>query len=305
MLIDKMVMMNSKRRKTNLSMAWIDYKKAFDTIPHSWLIECLEIYGAEENTIRFLKNTMPNWKITLTSSGTRLAEVSIRRGIFQGDSLSPQLFIVAMIPMTRVLERMEVGYQLKKGGSRINHLMFMDDINLFRRGTKELDTLVQTVRIVSGDIRMEFGIEKCAFVNVQRRKVTTTEGIQLPGGNNIINIDETGYKYLGIIEGEEIKHQEMKKIKKKYKKRLKAILKSNLNSGNTVKARNSWAVPVIRYRAGRVDWKNSELCNMDRKTRKLLNMYQALHLRSNVDRQYLPCSEGGKGLLSLEEYVMC
>ena len=52
-------------------MAWIDYKKVFDMIPHSWLIECLEIYGAEENTIKFLKNTMPNWKTILTSSGTR------------------------------------------------------------------------------------------------------------------------------------------------------------------------------------------------------------------------------------------
>ena len=37
---------------------------------------------------------------------------------------------VAMIPMTRVLERMEGGYQLKKGGSRIDRLMFMDDIKL-------------------------------------------------------------------------------------------------------------------------------------------------------------------------------
>ena len=191
LLIDKMVMMNSKSRKTNLSMVWIDYKKAFDMIPHSWLIECLGIYGAEENTIRFLKNTMPKRKTVLTSSGTRLAEVNIRRGIFQGDSLSPLLFIVAMIPMTRVLERMEIRYQLKKGGSRINHLMFMDDIKLFGKGTKEIDTLVQTVRIVSGDIRMEFGIEKCALVNIQRGKVTRTEGIQLPDGNNIKDIDET------------------------------------------------------------------------------------------------------------------
>ena len=166
-------------------MAWIDYKKTFDMIPHSWLIECQEIYGAEKNTIRFLKITMPNWKTILTSSGTRLAEVNIRRGIYQGDSLSPLLFIVAMIPMTRVLERMEVGYQLKKGGSRINHLMFMDDIKLFGRGTKEIGTLVQTVSIVSGDIRMEFGPEKCVHVNIQRGKVSRTEGIKLPDGNNI------------------------------------------------------------------------------------------------------------------------
>ena len=107
-----MVMMNSKRRKTNLSMAWIDYKKTFDMIPHSWLIGCPEIYSAKENSIRFLKNTMPSWKTIITSSVTRLAEVKISRGIFKGDSLTPLLFIVAMIPMTRVLERMEVGYQL-------------------------------------------------------------------------------------------------------------------------------------------------------------------------------------------------
>ena len=42
---------------------------------------------------------------------------------------------------------------------------------------------------------------------------------------------------------------------------------------------------------------------MDRKTRKVLNMYQVLHPRSNVNRFYLPRSEGGKGLLSLEECV--
>ena len=67
----------------------------------------------------------------VSDSGPRLAQVNIIRGIFQGDSLSPLLFIAAMIPMTRVLERMEVGYQLKKGGSGINHPIFMDGIKLF------------------------------------------------------------------------------------------------------------------------------------------------------------------------------
>ena len=93
------------------------------------------------------------------------------------------------------------------------------------------------------------------------------------------------------------------KIKKEYIRRLKAILKSILNSGNTVKAINTWPVPVIRYSAGIVDWKNPELRKIDRKTRKILYMYQALHPRSNVDRLYLPHSEGGKDLLSLEECV--
>ena len=41
-------------------MAWTNYKNAFKIIPHSWPIECLKIYGAEENTIRFFRNAMPN-----------------------------------------------------------------------------------------------------------------------------------------------------------------------------------------------------------------------------------------------------
>ena len=105
---------------------------------------------------------------------------------------------------------------------------------------------------------MEFGIEKCAHVNIQRGKVTRTEGIQLPDGNNIKDIDETGYEYFGIIERKEIKCQDMKeKIKKEYITILKAVLNSKLSSGNTVKAINTWVVPVIRYSAGIVDWRNS------------------------------------------------
>ena len=45
--------------------------------------------------------------------------------------------------------------------------MFMDEIKLLGKGTTEIDTLVQTVRIVSGDIRMEFGVEIRALVNIQ------------------------------------------------------------------------------------------------------------------------------------------
>ena len=57
-------------------------------------------------------------------------------------------------------------------------------------------------------------------------------------------------------------------MKEKIIQRVKAILKSKFNSGNTVKAIHTWAVPVIKYSTGIVDWKNSELCNMDRKPEK-------------------------------------
>ena len=304
LLVDKMIMKNCRRRKTNLSMAWIDYKKAFDMVPHSWIIECLKIYGAAENIITLLSNTMNHWKTNLTASGTKLAEVNIRRGIFQGDSLSPLLFIVSMIPMTMILRNTGKGYQLEKQGIVINHLMFMDDIKIYGKNTKEIDSLVQTIRIITEDMRMEFGIDKCAVVNINKGKIIQTEGIKLPDNKTIKDIGISSYKYLGILESDTIKNQEMKiDIRKEYFSRVKAILKSKLNSGHIVKAMNTWAVPVVRYSGGIVEWTKEELENIDRKTRKLMTINKALHPRACVARLYIPREIGGKGMQSVEDCI--
>ena len=42
---------------------------------------------------------------------------------------------------------------------------------------------------------------------------------------------------------------------------------------------------------------------MDRKTRKLFTIYGALHPKSDVGRSYIPRKEGGRGLISIEDYV--
>ena len=54
LLIDQLMLGDWKRRNINLAIAWVDYRKAYDTIPHSWIIECLEIFGIEENVKEFL-----------------------------------------------------------------------------------------------------------------------------------------------------------------------------------------------------------------------------------------------------------
>ena len=68
-LLDKVVFRDCKRRRTNLAMAWIDYGKAYDMIPHSWISECLEVFGVAENTKNFLINSINKWKLELTPNG--------------------------------------------------------------------------------------------------------------------------------------------------------------------------------------------------------------------------------------------
>ena len=55
LLIDKAILRDCRKRKTNLAMAWIDYRKAYDFVPHSWILECLNMFGIAENIKTLLK----------------------------------------------------------------------------------------------------------------------------------------------------------------------------------------------------------------------------------------------------------
>ena len=100
-----MVLRDCKKRHTNLPMAWIDYKKTYEMVLHSWISECLEIFDIANIVQYFLNNSMKSWKFELNASGETFGDVDIRRGILQGDSLSPLMFFFLYGPIDTVVEK--------------------------------------------------------------------------------------------------------------------------------------------------------------------------------------------------------
>ena len=283
--IDRAVIKEDKSRNKDLVMAWIDYKKAYDMVPHSWIIECLDFFGVAENIKSLFVNSKEKWKVILCSRNSELGEVEIKRGIFQGDSLSPLVFVLALIPLSLILRKAKAAYEFSESKEKINHLLLMDDLKLYSRSEKGLDSLVQTVHVFSEDIGMEFGIEKCVMLVMEKGKIVKLVGIELPDGKVIKSLQEgESYKYLGILEADKFLEERMKlNVSKEYIRRLRKVLKSKLNGGNLVHGVNTWAVSLLRYSAAFFSWRKSELQAIDRKTRKLFTMYGALHLKSDVD----------------------
>ena len=81
------------------------------------------------------------------------------------------------------------------------------------------------------------------------------------------------------------------------------MAKSRLYARSLISAINVWAVSVVRYTAGILDWKEKELQALDVKTRKILTRNGVFHMRSSVDRLYMKRQIGGRGLISIEECV--
>ena len=147
----------------------------------------------------------------LCSGNSELGEVEIKRGIFQGDSLSPLVFVLALIPLSLILRKANAAYEFSESKEKINHLLFMDDLKLYSRSEKGLNSLVQTVCVFSEDIDMEFGVEKCPMLVMEKKKIPKSFGIELPDGKVIKSLQkDESYKYLGILEVYKFLERKMK-----------------------------------------------------------------------------------------------
>ena len=112
-------------------MAYVDHKEASVIIPHSRILKSLQLIGAADNIMNTLEKSMTKWKVKLNAGDKVLGDVDLKRGIFQGDSLSPLLFVICLIPMTLILRKMKARYRLGKSHAKLNHLLNMDNLKLF------------------------------------------------------------------------------------------------------------------------------------------------------------------------------
>ena len=85
-------------------MAWIVYGKAFDSVPHGWILKDLEIFKLSPTIINFLQHNMRLWntslRLTHENGMTNTENLRIKCGIFQGDSLSPLLFCISSFTLS-------------------------------------------------------------------------------------------------------------------------------------------------------------------------------------------------------------
>ena len=304
LLVDKMVLENCHTRHSNLSTAWIDYKKAFDSVPHSWILKALEIFKISPVIINFISQSMTKWETELhlnhTGGALKSSPIKINCGIFQGDSLSPLLFCLALIPLSHMLNNTGYGYDVLDGN--INHLFYMDDLKLYGKDDSQIEGLLRTVKTFSDDIGMEFGLDKCAKATFKKGKLVQTSSIDLDIQTKIQELEPgEAYKYLGVNEGEGIQHSKMKeKIRKECYRRVRLVLKTELNAANRIDAINSLAIPVVTYSFNIINWQMQEIRRMDSKIRKLMTIHRMHHPKADVDRIYIPRNNGGRGLLQLE-----
>ncbi|XP_044755067.1 uncharacterized protein LOC123314020 [Coccinella septempunctata] len=301
--VDHLITKQARKKSRNISVAWIDYKKAFDSIPHSWLLKVLKLYGVSKNIVILLEHLMTTWRTNLIIGSDTTPEIRISTGIFQGDKLSTLWFCLALNPLSKLLNNNRYGYLVDtRSNVKINHQLYIDDLKLYAANEEQLRSLLRIVISYTKDIRMEMGLDKCAIIHVKRGKLAQGGEIFVENDLAIQELSQgETYKYLGIQQALEIRTSHQKEaFKNKFFDRVRKILRSKLNSKAMFTALNTWALPSLAYSFGVLSWSSTDLKAIDTKVRVLLTKYGIHHPHASVNRLYVPRHQGGRGLQNVE-----
>ena len=173
LLINKMVYEEVKTNRRNLATAWLDYKKAFDSVSHTWLIKSLELAKIPTKIIDAIKRLMNKWRTKVYLYGEKVeletGFIEYLRRILQGDTLSLILFVLTVNPLSYLLHKEEEDLLgSNEEWQNLTHLFFVDDLKLYASTVTKLRRLLGIVTQFSNDVAMQFGVTKCAFQLITR-----------------------------------------------------------------------------------------------------------------------------------------
>ena len=164
---------------------------------------------------------MSNWKTTMTLSyndGCIITDqIKIQRGVFQGDSFSPLLSCLAQLCLYHQ-SWLHLGMVTRSKTQVLQSAICfcMDDLKLYSKNEQEQVGELKIVKQFHDDIRIEFGLEKCAIASFKKGRLTSTGNIVIDKDTEIQELDQEGVnRYLGVVESDGIQHSKMKeKIRK-------------------------------------------------------------------------------------------
>ena len=295
LLIDDMILKDAHDNKKNLSCAWIDVRKAYDSLSHSWLKRILEVHRIPTKLKVVISSIISQWNTVLiipTKEGIiRTDPIKITNGVLQGDTICPTLYTLSKNPISWHIRRYD-GYILSKPvNNKITHSLFIDDLKCYAKSKDKLKNMLLDIKGKMGNAGLEWNMKKCKVMHMKRGKLVMLDGDIRLYDNTIIEClkDSESYKFLGVPESDTHKVSDIiSHLKLKVQQRCNIIWSSPLSDYYKVMATNMFAISAVQYYMWSERIRITDLREMDTIIRKILNSYSAKYSLQLNSILYIP-----------------
>lgn len=316
--VDQSLLEDARQNNVVTHCAWIDYAKAFDSIPHAAIEYILKNAGFPELSAGLYLRLMKRWEVRYETKARgrvkRSMPLKVKCGVLQGDTLSPMMFCLAIAPISYDLERRFQGYRMRSAKTRmieegsygkVTHMFYMDDLKLYSESASELEACVKRVERMSSYLNLKLNKAKCASVemwaNHPSRRIP---GIPMLGVSDF-------YRYLGIEQDDQGNSDYVKvRVWDTVLVRFRKVWSSMLSFHEKVNATNNSVMPVLRYlfvncfsHEGNLASMRAKANEWDSELYKELVKCGNLVQTCNRGRVHLPSDLGGFGMASVRDVL--
>ena len=284
-----------KRSPSSLYLAFVDFKKAFDSVSHPALLDALGWAGVGPGTREYLASYYGSASTEIEGRGVR-----VTRGVMQGDPLSPILFNMAL---DFALRRLPVEVKATVHDHDVRYLAFADDVVLVASSREGLQRSIDSFVASADLLGLGLGLAKCATtgIHADRRRKTwyqDTRPFAVPDGE-IPTIQVGGfYKYLGTEVGVSVREMGSRTIES-LRRDLASLQGAPLKPNQKLWALTTCVLPKILFQTVHGELLGYHLSRMDKDIRKFAR--RALHLPGDtpLGAFHTSIKEGGLGITNI------
>lgn len=301
------ILKQSSLKKRSLFLAMLDMKNAYGSVAHEAVVRALELKGADKRTVAYVRDLYTDYKTTLTSRGEEVP-VSVRRGILQGDSLSPVLFNMVIDQLLNVIPE-EVGFPLDPT-TRVNGMAFADDLNVCSQTAAGMQQTLHSIEQMAGPLGLEFNANKCSMLASVAKKgkgcmrmiADTGFKFKIGGGEIPCHADGDSFRYLGAY----FSSRGMRNAEDQLDIWLSRLKAAALMPSQKLYVLRIHLIPKLVHLLTFSEVNQKRLAKLDLRIRKFLHGFGGL-LRlprgTPSDYLYAPVADGGLGLQCLSRSI--
>ncbi|WVZ83679.1 hypothetical protein U9M48_030804 [Paspalum notatum var. saurae] len=176
----------------------LDISKAFDSLAWSFLLEVLRRLGFSVRWCNWISTLLYSASSRILLNGTPGAAIQHRRGVRQGDSLSPLLFVIAMEVLNRLFHKAaEPGVlgSLGPAAVRSKCSLYADDVIVFMDPiTREAEAIKALLQLFGDAAGMMINLNKCSLSPLSGHEPEFSDVVSVLG----CQVAELPIKYLGL-----------------------------------------------------------------------------------------------------------
>ena len=263
---------HSRRKKNTLHCTFFDLADAFGSVNHELIKYTLKRNHLPECVSTYITNLYSRLSGVITGPSWTTTKFPFRTGTFQGDPLSPVIFILVFNPIIQYLKLKEDRYGYKLNGNSVITLPYADDFNLITNNKRTHQRLINELHSITSSMNLTLKPEKC-------KNLSICSGFPkiVPfslGGKDLDSIKNSPMKFLGAcVSFQSTSMEGFTFIHNKLESMLKNIESTNIRPEFKVRIYTQYAMSSIRFALTLHDLTSTQRKSLDSLTTRYLKSW--------------------------------